>query len=140
MSLRYQVLLPDFHQNFDKDFYFIGTCSIPVKRFNVGTWESGTLAKVLVLTCMFVWKMLEAKYLVSKYLCTISKNWVILTDGNLPDLDNSTIQGSLNNVMLMLDNTDLTDGVGSSYRCTVKAGIKGRFDFGDFLRNLYDMV
>ena len=68
MSLRYQVLLPDFHQNFDKDFYFIGTCSIPVKRFNVGTWESDTLAKVLVLTFMFVWKMLEAKYLESKYL------------------------------------------------------------------------
>ena len=42
--------------------------------------------------------------------------------------------------MLMLDNTDLTDGVGSSYRCTVKAGIKGIFDFGDFLRKLYDMV
>ena len=62
MSLRCQVLLPDFHQNFDKDFYFIGTCSIPVKRFNVGTLESGTLAKVLVLTFMFVWKMLEAKY------------------------------------------------------------------------------
>ena len=40
----------------------------------------------------------------------------------------------------MLDNTDLIAGVSYNYRCTVKAGIKGRFDFGGFLRKLYDMV